>query len=228
MRPKSIGIVGGAGPLAGAFLLERILSLSNKVYGCYKDSDFPKIFLISFPFSEMLNSNKNTIKLRNELKTCLNQLRTNGADVLAIACNTLHVYLEEADEIDNLIHIPRLLAKEIPSSETPLVLCTSTSMQFRLHKRFFPCNYPDLSTQGQVDEMIDQILRGTDRAIILEKLQKLIETQKEKTIILGCTELSLFATSLSFPHKLIIDPLEIVAHKLLEKSFFEERVTPFC
>lgn len=221
MKPKSIGIIGGAGPLAGAFLLERVLSLSNKTYGCYRDSDFPKIFLISFPFSEMLSSNINIAKLRNELSTCLNQLRNNGASVLAIACNTLHAFLDEQDELSDLVHLPRVLAEEIPLSEIPLVFCTSTSTQFGLHKRFFPCVYPDSQTQGQVDEIIDQILQGIDRITILEKLQKLLQAQAEKTVILGCTELSLFTTSLSLPNKLIIDPLEVVANKILEKSFFK-------
>ncbi len=78
MKPKSIGIIGGAGPQAGAFLLERVLSISSKTYGCYRDSDFPKIFLISFPFSEMLSPILNTAKLRDELSECLSQLRHNG------------------------------------------------------------------------------------------------------------------------------------------------------
>ncbi len=50
MKPIPIGIVGGAGPLAGAALLERIFSLSGSLYGCYKDADFPKVLLLSFPF----------------------------------------------------------------------------------------------------------------------------------------------------------------------------------
>lgn len=220
MKPKSIGIIGGAGPLAGAFLLERILYLSNKTYGCYRDSDFPKIFLISFPFSEMLASNINTAKLRNELSTCLCQLRNNGASVLAIACNTLHAFLDEPDDLSDLVHLPRVLVEKIPSFEMPLVICTSTSTQFGLHKRFFPCVYPDSKTQAQVDEIIDQILQGIDRTTILEKLQKLLQAQTEKTVILGCTELSLFTTFLSLPDKLIIDPLEVVANKILEISFF--------
>lgn len=223
MKPKSIGIVGGAGPLAGAFLLERVLSLSNKRYGCYRDSDFPKIFLINFPFSEMLSPTINTTKLRDELSTCLNQLRNNGASVLAIACNTLHAFLDEQDELDDLIHLPRVLAKEIPPLEKPLVFCTSTSTQFGLHKRFFPCTYPGLQTQGQVDEIIDQVLRGTDKRIVQERLEKLLQTQTERTVILGCTELSLFTHSLSLPNKLIIDPLEVVANKILEKSFLNNK-----
>ena len=38
-------------------------------------------------------------------------------------------------------------------------------------------------------------------------------------MILGCTELSLFYPQLSVPNKLITDPLELMASKLLEKSF---------
>lgn len=221
MKPKSIGIVGGAGPLAGAFLLERVLSLSSKTYGCYRDSDFPKIFLISFPFSEMLSSTFNNAKLRDELSECLNLLRKNGASVLAIACNTLHAFLDEKDELNDLVHLPSVLAKEIPSSVTPLVLCTSTSAQFGLHKRFFSCTYPNAQTQRQVDHIIDHILQGTDKKIVLERLEKLLEAQVESTVVLGCTELSLFTTDLSLMNKLIIDPLEVVANKILEKSFLK-------
>lgn len=219
MKPKSIGIIGGAGPLAGAFLLEKILYLSSKIYGCYKDADFPKIFLISFPFSEMLTQKFNPLKLRKELNECLQLLRNNGASILAIACNTLHAFLEENDDLDDLVHLPRELAKEIPTSENPTVFCTSTSVQFGLHKRFFSCTYPDSQTQREVDAIIDQILQGMDKKTILERLEKLLRAQKESTMILGCTELSLFMPDLSLPNKLIIDPLDVVANKILQKSF---------
>ncbi len=219
MKPKSIGIIGGAGPLAGAFLLERVLSLSNKKYGCYRDSDYPKIFLISFPFSEMLSPIFNTTKIRDELSECLKLLRRNGSSVLTIACNTLHAFLDEKDDLDDLVHLPRELAKEIYPFEKPLVCCTSTSTQFGLHKQFFPCTYPDIKTQVQVDEIIDQILQGKDKSSVLERLEKLLQTQPEKTIVLGCTELSLFTASLSLPNKIIIDPLEVVANRILEKTF---------
>lgn len=219
MKPKSIGIIGGAGPLAGAFLLNHILSLSGEVYGCYRDADFPQVFLISFPFSEMLCPDMNIAKLRKELSGCLEQLRKNGASVLAIACNTLHAFLDEKDELNDLVHLPRTLAEEISLSDTPLVFCTSTSVQFGLHKQFFPCTYPDTQTQEEVDRIIDQILRGADQSVILEKLRELIQAQTTNTVILGCTELSLFSAHLSMPNKQIIDPLEVMANKILQKSF---------
>lgn len=223
MKPKSIGIIGGAGPLAGSFLLNRILSLSGEVYGCYKDADFPQVFLISFPFSEMLCPDMDIAKLRKELSGCLEQLRKNGASVLAIACNTLHAFLDEKDGLNDLVHLPRTLAEEISLSDKPLVFCTSTSVQFGLHKQFFPCTYPDTQTQQEIDRIIDQILRGVDQSVILEKLGKLLQGQTANTVILGCTELSLFSAHLSMPNKQIIDPLEVMANKILQKSFLNNR-----
>ena len=222
MTPKSIGIVGGAGPLAGVSLLERVLSLSGSKYHCSKDADFPKVFLLSFPFSEMLSEEINVEQLRKELKDCLDQLRKNGAAVLAISCNTLHAFLDENEDLTDLVHLPQALAMAIPKKEMPLVLCTSTSMRSALHQKFFPCIYPDLPMQSQVDRIIERILNGDDFQMIIQDLLKLIQTQEQNTIVLGCTELSLFTQHLLLCNKLIIDPLDIVANKILEKSFFKQ------
>jgi aspartate racemase len=224
MKPKSIGIIGGAGPLAGAFLLERIFSLSREKYNCHNDSDFPQIFLISFPFSDMLSSTINVSALRKELSQCLKQLRESSACVLAIACNTLHAFLDEKDPLSDLVHLPRAVTGKITPSDEPLIFCTSTSARFGLYKQFFPCIYPDTQTQEEVDRIIDQILQGKEPIAILQKLKNLIQTQSVNTVILGCTELSLFAADLSVPNKLIIDPLEIMANKILENSFSNNRM----
>lgn len=220
MKQKCIGIIGGAGPLAGAFLLERIFNLSGKVYGCHRDADFPKVFLISFPFSEMLCPNIDIVKLQQELRGCLEQLRENGASVLAIACNTLHAFLDQRDELSDLVHLPRVLAEKVLLlGGIPLVFCTSTSVKFGLHKQFFPCTYPDMQTQQKVDEIIDQVLKGGEKSALFKKLEKLIQAQTANAVILGCTELSLFSTQLAVPNKLIIDPLEVMANKVLENFF---------
>ncbi len=219
MKPKSIGIVGGAGPLAGASLLERVLRLSGSAYGCYRDGDFPKVLLLSFPFSEMLTPGMDVAQLQNELSQCLKQLRENGAAVLAIACNTLHAFLNEDEELTDFIHMPKELAMQISPAEIPLVLCTTTSKQFGLHRRFFRCAYPDDETQGRVDNLISQILKGTEQQVVVGELREIIESQTASTIILGCTELSLFANHIAAGTKTIIDPLDVVAEKILEKTF---------
>lgn len=214
MRPKTIGILGGAGPLAGARLLDRILRFAQLNYGCCKDADFPKIILISFPFSEMLAEDIDVPKLRSELKNCLNELRGCGAEILAIACNTLHVFLDEEEK--DLIRLPDAVAAKL-KEEIPLVLCTSTSARYNLHNRFFPCSYLNASQQLELDSLIGSILQGEET--IVEKLAKIIENQKAESVVLGCTELSLFREQINLPSKTIIDPLEIVAETLVEKAF---------
>jgi aspartate racemase len=215
--PRTIGVVGGAGPLAGVRLLDRIFSIAGKKYGCHHDRDFPKVLLVSFPFSDMLSPDKNDKQVRKELRGCLNQLRKNDAQVLAIACNTLHGFLEKEDDKEDLVHLPRALA-ELELSNPPLILCTSTSAKFRLHEKFLPCSYPTRETQQKIDHIIDQTLKGQFEDAFRD-LEKVIEKQPNDTVILGCTELSLYNEKLSISGKQIIDPLELVAHKVLERSF---------
>lgn len=220
MKPQCIGIVGGAGPLAGAFLLERIFSLSGKQYGCYKDADFPKVILISFPFSEMLCPEMDVAKIKNELRDCLEQLRANGATVLAIACNTLHAFLDEKNELSNdLVNLPLTLAEEVELNDKPLVLCTSTSVKFGLHKKYFPCTYPDELTQQKVDSLIDQILKGADQSVVVDQLVQIIQSQTARTVILGCTELSIYSARIAVNNKQVTDPLEVMAKKILINTF---------
>lgn len=219
MKPKIIGIVGGAGPLTGVRLLERILILSSRQYGCYRDADYPQVLLNSFPFSDMLTPEKDTMLLKAELSLSLNQLRAQGAEVLAIACNTLHNFLDANQERGDLINLPRILGEELCSEEMSLVLCTNTSRENNMHRQFFECIYPEASVQIKVDEIIDRILQSADSHLIVTDLLALIEQANASTVILGCTELSLFTKELAVSSKKVIDPLEILAQKILEKSF---------
>lgn len=203
MKPQTIGIIGGAGPLAGAFLLQRVLRIAQEAYGCSRDEDFPKVLFVNFPFSDMLTEGSNVQHVEKELNTCLNDLRTSGAHVIAIACNTLHIFLKDASDV---VYLPKMIG----DASNALVLCSSTSVRYKLHRPY---------AQLEVDEIIDLILKGEEeKALIL--LREVILAQSAKTIILGCTELSLLAGELKGLNKTIIDPLEITANKLVEKSFY--------
>jgi aspartate racemase len=206
-----IGIVGGAGPLAGTFLAERIFRLAQERYGAHYDRDFPELHLLSYPFSDMLSPQVERAKIAKELFSCLQRLRNSGAKILAIACNTLHLFLDDIP--DDLVHLPNEVGKKLQGT-IPLVLCTSTSAKGALHRQFFPCLYPDEKTQRQVDRIIDEILQGKEAAATLIAL---IQQQTEPAIVLGCTELSL--VKLPKLEKTILDPLEIAAEIILEKSW---------
>ena len=221
MIPKSIGILGGAGPFASAFLLTKILSICSEKYGCYRDSSFPKIILISIPFTEMLGPQIEAEKIRQELLHGLQELKLLKAEVLTVACNTLHAFLNISDVQDSFMHMPQILAAKLRDSvsEVPLVLCTTTACKFELHRQFFRCNYPALEVQAQVDQLIDDILRGCNEAVVIAKLESLVNSQSSNKIILGCTELSMYAHKLKCPQKTVIDPLDMVANQIVNFSF---------
>lgn len=208
MKPLPIGIVGGAGPMAGCALLERLFRLSIEKYGCFQDADFPKVILLSFPFSEMLASEFEEQQVKKELQACLDELRKCGASVLAIACNTLHAFLD--DNASDLVHMLESVADRL-SGEAPLVLCTSTSRRFGVHKKYFPCIYPEKGVQQQVDGIIEKTLKGFDMS---RELADLLRNERRKCV-LGCTELSLYADRFQE----CIDPLTVVAEEILNISF---------
>lgn len=217
MKPKTIGIVGGAGPLAGVSLLERLFRYAQVAYGCFQDADFPKVLLVSFPFSDMLGKQIDKDTVAKELREALQFLRKSGATVLGIACNTLHTLLDEGME-ENLLKLPQLTASEIEcrGRKKPMILCTSTSRQSGLYNAFFPCTYPDLATQQLIDEIILTILKGNGSAA--SSLASLIRTLEAETIVLGCTELSLYSDQFEQGSKRVIDPLDILAKALINQS----------
>lgn len=208
MKPKTIGVLGGAGPLAGAFLVERILRLAQTFYGCVRDEEFPKVILISFPFSDMLSFSQDGEKVQGELERALTELKKCGAEILAIACNTLHAFLSHQRK-GEVVHLPNSV-----QDTSALALGSSTSATYRL----FPCIYPSAEVQSELDAIIFQTLKG-DEERAAARLSKIILQAKETTIVLGCTEFSCIREWLRVPGKIIIDPLEIAAEQIIKRSF---------
>lgn len=218
MKPKTIGIIGGAGPLAGALLFVDLIKLCQK-YGCHHSADFPKIIFLNVPFSDMLGPKKNVDVIQKELEENLDFLRKNGAAVIGISCNTLHAFLKNAKDV---VHVAQVLRDEMQSKkypELPLVLCTSTSKEQQVHAKFFSCRYPSKSIQKEIDQIIDDVLAGKEVEELGNRFNNLIQGCKEKVIVLGCTELSLLRDFLDSTKKVIIEPLQLLAPKILEKSF---------
>src|SRR3990167_4807780 len=137
-RLPTIGIIGGAPPVAGALLFSHIIRICQEDYGCYHDRDFPLIHLVSYPFSDMLEGNPDTKQILQEVKKAYEKLDT---DTVVIACNTLHSFLDETFAPPKFYHLIKETADCLKS--TPLLLCSSTSKAAVIHSRFFKCNYPD-------------------------------------------------------------------------------------
>ncbi len=90
---KKIGLIGGAGPEAGALLYKNIIQMYQE-QGAWEDHHFPRIMLLSYNFSPMLESNENHNQIVDELQDAINTLHDAKNDIVGIACNTLHSFVQ--------------------------------------------------------------------------------------------------------------------------------------
>ena len=90
---KKLGIIGGLGPMATAYFLERVTQMCD----AKKDQEHIQIVLISNPAipdrTKFLLGESNNSPLPLIIKSA-EQLRTMGAEVIAIPCITAHCYYE--------------------------------------------------------------------------------------------------------------------------------------
>jgi len=216
---KTIGIIGGAGPMAGILLAQKVMAICQQRYGCKQDSDFPKLTLVSYPFSEMLvplPTPERREAITHELTEAISSLKE--ADYLAIACNTLHSFLPKKTPkgFPKLINMLEETRRVLLKQKMALILCTSTSRQAKLHN--LPCKSQYPEAQHTLDQVIDDILRIGPSPTQREALENLIKDEADEcdAVVLGCTELSLLQEyhPVSFPGIDLIDPMETVADKL--------------
>lgn len=227
-RKMTIGIVGGAGPMAGALLVKKIIELCQRQYGCIHDSDFPKIILLSYPFSEMLQPDLlagNEKQLRIELQESLDFLIEGGANYLGIACNTLHGFVK-TEGAERLIKLTDVVENDILESgyAKVLVLCTSTSLEKHVYP-FSSAIFPPKNKQVIVDQLIQNVMSGEFSLHHKTVLEQLITSEQDRrgfeidAVLVGCSELSVLVDQFPLTGIVIIDPLELLANQICKKIF---------
>lgn len=230
----SLGIIGGAGPMAGALLFQKVIQCCQEEYACQEDGDFPFIMLLNIPFEDMLH-NVHRQRVQEQLSAALSILNQNQIRIAAIACNTLHEFLElKGNESFIFLHIIEETARALREAQIskPLVLCSTTSARCQLHKRYFDCSYPDRDWQNEIQCLIDKILSGkqtpSDTEQLAKQLNQMLEADSRVGLVLGCTEFSLFENQYSLKsHGLdqrfeLFDPNQIIA-KAICKSIFKNK-----
>ena len=235
-KTQCIGILGGAGPLAGSLLMTKVIQCCQIQYQCSQDDDFPKILLFSYPFSQMLQPNTSSQqedKVHQQLQQALEFLYSSGCSVIAIACNTLHGFLTEAAaHNDRLVHLPELALRASIQKQCTrvLTLCTSTAVVHQVHQ--VPLVLPSASLQREVDALIQSLLCRSsciqDRHRLETLITQLVDDDPEiGAVLLGCTELSVLNTEfpLELSGQIVIDPLELAAKELCKKYFEKGRET---
>lgn len=221
---KTIGIIGGMGPLATCDLFEKIVT--NTRAG--KDQEHIRVLIdsntqIPDRTEAVLRGGPSPVP---EILRSARFLEQMEPDVLLMPCNTSHFYYEEiaAQLHTPLLHMPRLAVAELKrlgfhrvgllATEGALVAGVYTGL---LHSAGIEAVLPDAEEQRLVTELIYRGVKandaGYDPGPVRQVMERLLAAGAE-TLLTGCTELSVAFERLlpGFP---TVDPQLILAREAI-------------
>jgi aspartate racemase len=216
---KQLGVLGGMGPLASAFFMQRITLLTQ----AQKDQDHIPIVLWSDP---TIPDRATSIKGLGPdclplMKKGLNGLISAGCEAIVIPCNTAHYFYNElGQEISiPIIHIVdsvnEYLKKEKIKPCKVGLISTFTTRNFKIYdERMNKLGYEVLHPND--DEMNDLVMpaidmvKGNDPKSAQKPFLKVADSlisQGAELVILGCTEIQIGINS---------GPIEVIDLPLID------------
>lgn len=231
---KTIGVIGGLGPMATVYFLECVTRMTKAKI----DQEHPRIYMLSCPDIPDRTAYILGESAENPLEDITNmglELQKMGADFLAIPCITAHYFLKEIEsKIDiPVVHLTEELAQDIRQKEIKKVgiLATTGTIQSgvirnELEGAGIEVVVPDKEHQEFVMEIIyHQIKSGEsiDWDMVHKVVRHMLQGGSQK-IILGCTELPLLKKDVwmadspelgKILHEDCIDVLEVLAQKAI-------------
>lgn len=218
---KTIGILGGMGPLATVDMFHKIVSLTE----ANTDQEHIHIIIDDNPgipdrLNFLLGHGESPEK---QLIQSAIKLELMGADVLIMACNTAHYFYDAInkyvgiDFINMIDETAKEIKKALPSCRKIGLLATKGTYTTGIYDRVFaPYKIevikPDLEDQQYVADLILAIKKGqttfdlTNIYHVLDKLKK----ENIEMLVLGCTELPVAFEKFNIKEK-YIDPTTVLA-----------------
>ncbi len=228
---KTIGILGGMGPMATCDLMKKIIDNTEAAY----DQEHIRICVdsntnIPDRTAAIVGGGKDP---RPEMIKSAVRLQGMGADVLIVPCNTAHYFLDDVAKFVDIpvLNMPTETAKRLQEEgvHTAAVLATDGTVKSGLYDRalralgILPV-YPDAAEQAMIMSVIYDYVKASKPYPYSEKIQQLQEhllQQGATKMILGCTELPIaFAQwETKIP---TVDPTDILAQAAIR--FVGEKV----
>ncbi len=216
---KKLGILGGMGPLAGAYFYLRLTAITDAP----GDALHPSVLMISdtaVPDRTAHLMGKGPSPLP-ALADALAFLEAGGAEVVAIPCNTAHAYLPALAGMTSacLLDMPDLAVEYAASLGVTSLGVLSTLgcrraavYEIACRHRGIVCHTLDDASAKAVNALIYRHKNG--EAVGVEAYLPYVEhlrTMGAETVILACTEISLAFGGEAVPGT--VDALEILARR---------------
>ncbi len=199
---KSIGILGGMGPMATAELFFKIVSMTK----AGSDREHIRIYMdnnTSIPdrTAAILSGGADPVPALSE---SIKKLSSCGADCIIMSCNTAHYFYPTLQELSPvpIINMPQVTAEECRESfpgKTAAILATRATAQVGIYQQALEAQgiksmIPNEHEQDILMKIIyDDIKAGKPADSYRQDMEYVLEELKKRgaeVFILGCTELS--------------------------------------
>ena len=228
MEQKTLGILGGMGPLAS-------LAFLRTIYECNLlgsiEQDYPNIVLHSLSSvpdrtRSLLGNAENA--LADSLVRNLRILNASGVSNIVICCFTSHALINRIPReiAEKIVSLVDLTAQElIVRKERSLLLASLGSYQrevFRSTEDAIKAKdymvEPDEKDKAIIHGLIYEYLKpGKDVAQVYTVVKELLDKYKLKSFIAGCTEFHLLSRHIhanTIPDISFVDPLFLIARRM--------------
>jgi len=227
--PRTVGVLGGMGPLAGAVFTQYLVELTP----VSTDQEHIPVLLINDPGIPDRTAYILGTSTRSPLPQLVQharKLEQMGAELIAIPCNTVHVFWSE---IARAVSIPVLnildeTVRRIESEEGSRrigLLATKGTVKAGLYQQGLDdadCELvlPSDELQHRVQSIIKAVKGNQDRSVLRQMLREAvleIQNTGADRVILGCTELSLIRPDNISAQ--LLDSMKILAEATVEQAF---------
>jgi aspartate racemase len=197
MKPH-IGIIGGLGTVAGLWVAKALVEAAQK-HGARRDEDYPEFTLYNLPAGGMGATGfqePNIVKY--QLLKAIGKMNLLRCDMVIIACNTAHCYLEllEKHSRGTVLNMVRIACERVTVKAVGVLSSRSTrDMNLYAHALQRQGCRAILTTnaeQSLLDDAIEAVIEGRQKPSHREALVSIIDNlcaRGAEAIILGCTEL---------------------------------------
>lgn len=224
---KTVGIIGGLGPMATVYFYEMVVRLTDA--NCDQEH------------IDMIIANRATTPDRtdyiigkspeNPIKTLIKdakKLEQYGVDFLVITCNTAHYFYDEIQESVN-IEVLNIIEETIKAAKSKGhkklgILATTGNIQTNLYQNMckkYEIDFLVLDNEKQQDIM-DIIYKDikSGKNADMNKFNSIVSHLKDNKCdgaILGCTELSVLRVDNNLYDEFYTDSLEVLVRETIKK-----------
>lgn len=228
MSEKTLGVLGGMGPMATAYFMKIIIDMTDA------EADQEHIPMLVYNHTTIPdrteyildNSKQNPVPI---LQSDAKKLQSAGVDVIAMPCNTAHFFFEEIQKSVDIpvLHIVKetveYIAKRDETCKKIGILATKGTLKSGVFEDF--CKQYNLEavlpTKAVSDMLMDIIYNKIKKGkkVSVAEFLGIIDDMRENgcdAVILGCTELSVIKSDLHLNRYDIIDSLEVLSRRSIE------------